>query len=131
MVELQGRNVYAKVWELKVGRISLYLLDTDINENAWEDRSLTHQLYGGDNEHRLRQEILLGIGGMRALKALGVKSDIYHCNEGHAAFLNLERLKYYLQEQNLDYPEALELLRYRRFGYFLGYFYCIRQGGPF
>lgn len=111
MVELQGRNVYAKVWELKVGRISLYLLDTDINENAWEDRSLTHQLYGGNNEHRLRQEILLGIGGMRALKALGVESDIYHCNEGHAAFLNLERLKYYLQGQKLDYPEALELVR--------------------
>jgi alpha-glucan phosphorylase-like protein len=110
-IELQNRTIYAKVWELKVGRISLYLLDTDLNENAWEDRSLTHQLYGGNNEHRLRQEILLGIGGMRALKALGVQSDIYHCNEGHAAFLNLERLKYYLQEQKLNYPEALELVR--------------------
>lgn len=110
-IELQGRTVYAKIWELKVGRISLYLLDTDINENAWEDRSLTHQLYGGNTEHRLRQEILLGIGGMRILKALKIESDIYHCNEGHAAFLNLERLKYYLQEQNFDYPEALELVR--------------------
>ncbi|MFN7119420.1 MAG: alpha-glucan family phosphorylase, partial [Saprospiraceae bacterium] len=110
-INLQGRTVYAKVWELKVGRISLYLLDTDINENAWEDRSLTHQLYGGNNEHRLRQEILLGIGGMRALKAMGVESDIYHCNEGHAAFLNLERLKYYIQEKDLTYSQALEAVR--------------------
>lgn len=110
-INLQGRTVYAKVWELKVGRMSLYLLDTDINENAWEDRSLTHQLYGGNNEHRLKQEILLGIGGMRALKALGIESDIYHCNEGHAAFLNLERLKDFIQEKKLSYPQALEMVR--------------------
>lgn len=110
-VDLQGRTVYAKVWELKVGRISLYLLDTDILENSWEDRGLTHQLYGGNNEHRLKQEILLGIGGMRALKALGIQSDIYHCNEGHAAFLNLERLKDYMHEQKLNYNEAREVVR--------------------
>lgn len=110
-VELQGRTVYAKVWELKVGRISLYLLDTDINENTWEDRTLTHQLYGGNTEHRLKQEILLGIGGMQALKALGIESDIYHCNEGHAAFLNLERMKDLMQAQDLTYEETLEVLR--------------------
>ncbi|MDX1942783.1 MAG: alpha-glucan family phosphorylase [Saprospiraceae bacterium] len=110
-VDMQGRTVIAKVWELKVGRISLYLLDTDIPENAWEDRGLTHQLYGGNNEHRLKQEILLGIGGMRALKALGIESDIYHCNEGHAAFLNLERLKDLMQRYKLDYDEAREVVR--------------------
>lgn len=110
-VDLQGRTVYAKVWELKVGRISLYLLDTDILENSWEDRGLTHQLYGGNNEHRLKQEILLGIGGMRALKALGIQSDIYHCNEGHAAFLNLERLKDFMHGQKLSYNEAREVVR--------------------
>ena len=110
-VGLKGRMVFAKVWELKVGRISLYLLDTDIDENEWHDRSLTHQLYGGDNEHRLRQEILLGIGGIRALKALGLDAEIYHCNEGHAAFCNVERLQGLVQEKGLQYEEALELVR--------------------
>ncbi len=110
-IQLQGRTVYAKVWELKVGRVSLYLLDTDINENAWEDRTLTHQLYGGNNEHRLKQEILLGIGGMRALKALGIEADVYHCNEGHAAFLNVERLKYYIRDKGLTFAQALEVVR--------------------
>jgi alpha-glucan phosphorylase-like protein len=111
-IGLKGRMVYAKVWELKVGRISLYLLDTDIDENEWHDRSLTHQLYGGDNEHRLRQEILLGIGGIRALRALGYDdADIYHCNEGHAAFLNLERLKNYIQHEGMSYEMALETVR--------------------
>ncbi|MEZ4988117.1 MAG: hypothetical protein R2795_24325 [Saprospiraceae bacterium] len=79
-VGIQGRPVQAKLWLLKVGRISLYLLDTDIEENSWEDRALTHQLYGGDNEHRLKQEILLGIGGVRALEAMGLQPDIYHLN---------------------------------------------------
>ncbi|MEQ8702629.1 MAG: alpha-glucan family phosphorylase [Phaeodactylibacter sp.] len=111
-IGLKGRMVYAKIWELKVGRISLYLLDTDIDENEWHDRSLTHQLYGGDNEHRLRQEILLGIGGVRALEALGhTDADIFHCNEGHAAFLNLERLKNYIQQDRLTYEAALETVR--------------------
>lgn len=110
-VGLKGRMVYAKIWELKVGRISLYLMDTDIDENDWHDRTLTHQLYGGDNEHRLRQEILLGIGGARALQALGVEADIYHCNEGHAAFLNLERLRRYVKEQQLSYAAAVEAVR--------------------
>lgn len=110
-VGLKGRMAYAKVWKLQVGRIPLYLLDADIDENNWEDRNLTHQLYGGDNEHRLRQEILLGIGGIRALKAMGVDADIYHCNEGHAAFLNIERLQDYVREHQLTFNEALEVVR--------------------
>jgi len=110
-IELHGRTVYAKVWELQVGRISLYLLDTDIPENSSEDRGLTHQLYGGNNEHRLKQEILLGIGGTRLLKALGISVDIYHCNEGHAAFLNLERLRDYMQAHRMSYEQAIELVR--------------------
>ncbi len=111
MINLQGRTVQAKVWEMRVGRISLYLLDTDFDENSWEDRSLTHQLYGGNNEHRLKQEILLGVGGTRALQALGVDADIYHCNEGHAAFAGIERLKNYLVNHHLSYNEAIEVVR--------------------
>jgi glycogen phosphorylase len=110
-VGMQGRMVFAKIWELRIGRISLYLLDADIDENSVEDRGLTAQLYGGDNEHRLRQEILLGIGGVRALKALGIDADIYHCNEGHAAFLGLERLKNLVEEAGLNFDEALEAVR--------------------
>ena len=110
-VNLAGRSVWAKVWELTVGRIPLYLLDTDIDDNRWEDRNITHQLYGGDNEHRLRQEMLLGIGGVRALKAMGVSPNLYHLNEGHAAFLGLERLRNYIQDQQLSYDEALEVVR--------------------
>ncbi len=109
-IGLSGRMVAAKVWVLQVGRIPLYLLDTDIEENSWEDRSLTHQLYGGNNEHRLKQEILLGIGGIKMLKAMGLEADIYHCNEGHAAFQGLERLRNYVQE-GLRYEEAVELVR--------------------
>ncbi len=110
-INLAGRTVWAKVWELKVGRVSLYLLDTDIDDNLWEDRSLTHQLYGGDNEHRLKQELLLGIGGLRALKAIGVDADAYHLNEGHAAFLGLERLRNYMKDKKLSYEAALEVVR--------------------
>lgn len=110
-INLQGRTVYAKIWCLKVGRVPLYLLDTDISENNWEDRALTHQLYGGDNEHRLRQEILLGIGGIKALEAIRYEADIYHCNEGHAAFMTLERLKGYIQRNQLSFTEAKEVVR--------------------
>jgi starch phosphorylase len=110
-IDLKGRVVFAKIWMLKVGRISLHLLDTDLDENSWEDRALTHRLYGGDNEHRLQQEILLGIGGIRALNALNVDADIYHCNEGHAAFLNLERLKNFVLQQSLSFDDALEVVR--------------------
>lgn len=110
-IQLQGRTVAAKVWEMKVGRISLYLLDTDLDENSWEDRSLTHQLYGGDNEHRLKQEVLLGTGGIKAMEAIGIKGDIYHCNEGHAAFMGVERLKNYINNDGLHFNEALEAVR--------------------
>lgn len=110
-VNLAGRTVWAKVWELKVGRMSLYLLDSDIDDNVWEDRSLTHQLYGGDNEHRLKQELLLGVGGLRALKAIGVNADLYHLNEGHAAFLGLERLRNYIKDKHLTFESALEVVR--------------------
>jgi starch phosphorylase len=110
-VDMPGRAVYAKVWQLQVGRIPLYLLDTDLDENTWEDRSLTHQLYGGDNEHRLKQEILLGIGGIRALEAMELSADVYHINEGHAAFLGLERLRNLVRKEGLSIDEALEAVR--------------------
>ena len=110
-VNFGGRTVWAKVWQLSVGRVPLYLLDTDIDDNRWEDRSITHQLYGGDNENRLRQEILLGIGGVRALKAMDIEPDLYHLNEGHAAFLGLERLRNYLKNKQLPYEAALEIVR--------------------
>ncbi len=110
-VSLGQRTVWAKAWQINVGRIPLYLLDTDIDDNSWEDRSITHQLYGGDNEHRLKQEILLGIGGVRLLQALHLHPDLYHLNEGHAAFLGLERLRYYLKTEQFTFDEALELVR--------------------
>lgn len=110
-INLLGRTVYAKIWKLSVGRISLYLLDTDVDENEWDDRTLTHHLYGGDNEHRLKQEILLGIGGIRALEAIRYEADIYHCNEGHAAFMTLERIKNYIQRDRLDFDQAREVVR--------------------
>ena len=108
---LAGRTVWAKVWCLQVGRVPLYLLDTDIDDNRWEDRSITHQLYGGDNENRLRQEMLLGIAGLRALQEMGLQPDIFHLNEGHASFLGLERLRYFVKEKNMPLAEALEVVR--------------------
>lgn len=110
-VNLSGRTVWAKVWQLPVGRMSLFLLDTDIDDNIWEDRSITHQLYGGDNENRLRQELLLGIGGLRALEAMGIQPELFHLNEGHAAFLGLERLRNFMKDKGLRYDEALEVVR--------------------
>jgi phosphorylase/glycogen(starch) synthase len=106
-----GRNLSARIWQVEVGRIKLYLLDTDIEENNEVDRSITHHLYGGNNENRLKQEILLGIGGIRALRSMNCYPDVYHCNEGHAAFLMLERLREYIQMQNRTYPEAVEIVR--------------------
>ncbi len=102
--------VHAYVWKVNVGRISLYLLDTDNEMNSEFDRSITHQLYGGDWENRLKQEILLGIGGILTLKALGIKKDIYHCNEGHAALINVQRLSDYVAE-GLNFDQAIELVR--------------------
>lgn len=110
-VDLPGRQVWAKVWQLDVGRVPLYLLDTDIDENSQEDRALTHQLYGGDNEHRLKQEILLGIGGIKVLEALGLEQNIYHCNEGHAAFMTLERMRTLIEKHDLSLEEAKEFVR--------------------
>jgi glycogen phosphorylase/synthase len=108
---LPGRTVYAQVWLAQVGRIPLYLLDTDISDNTLADRSITHQLYGGDWENRFKQELLLGVGGIRMLKELGIEADVYHCNEGHAAFLNLERLRMLVQDNGLTFSQALEVVR--------------------
>ena len=102
--------VHAYVWRVNVGRIPLYLLDTDNELNSEFDRSITHQLYGGDWENRLKQEILLGIGGILTLKKLGIKKDIYHCNEGHAALINVQRICDYVAE-GLTYDQAIELVR--------------------
>jgi len=110
-VEYPGRMVKARVWKVEVGSVKLYLLDTDFEENSDGDRSVTHHLYGGDNENRLKQEILLGIGGIRALKKLGYNADIYHCNEGHAAFIGLERISNYVNTEKLTYAEAREIVR--------------------
>ena len=102
--------VHAYVWRANVGRISLYLLDTDNDLNSEFDKPITHSLYGGDWENRLKQEILLGIGGILTLKRLGIKKDIYHCNEGHAAICNLQRLSDYV-ESGLTFNQAMELVR--------------------
>ena len=110
-MNLPGRTLYARIWKVAVGRTDLYLLDTDYEANSAEDRSVTHQLYGGNHENRLKQEILLGIGGVRALRALGLNPTMYHYNEGHAAFAGLERLREYMQEQHYEMSAALELVR--------------------
>ena len=109
-VPYMNYQVHAYVWAMNVGRIKLYLLDTDNDMNSECDRPITHALYGGDNENRLKQEILLGIGGILTLKKLGIKKEIYHCNEGHAALCNLQRLIDYIKE-GLSFNEALELVR--------------------
>ena len=109
-VPYMNYQVHAYVWVMNVGRIKLYLLDTDNELNSEFYKPITHALYGGDNENRLKQEILLGIGGMLTLKKLGIKKDIYHCNEGHAALCNLQRLIDYINE-GMSFNEALELVR--------------------
>jgi len=106
-VELAGRRVVAKVWQVRAGCVTLYLLDTDLEENNPHDRNIAHQLYGGDRTTRIEQEIVLGVGGVRALAALGLKPAVWHINEGHAAFLILERLRN-LMQQGLDFASALE-----------------------
>ena len=110
-VQMPGRMMSARIWKVAVGRTDLYLLDTDYEDNNPEDRQVTHQLYGGDWENRLKQEILLGIGGVRALRALGLHPTIYHYNEGHAAFAGLERLRESIQNDHLSFNEAMELVR--------------------
>ncbi|MFH1160766.1 MAG: alpha-glucan family phosphorylase [bacterium] len=108
---LPGRTMYAKIWRVDVGRVPLYLLDTDIEENQEPDRSITHKLYGGDLENRLRQELLLGIGGIRMLEALGLKPDLFHSNEGHSAFISLERMRKLIQNERLTFSQAQEVVR--------------------
>ena len=109
-VPYMNYHVHAYVWRVNVGRIKLYLLDTDNEMNSEFDRSITHALYGGDWENRLKQEILLGIGGVLTLKKLGIKKDVYHCNEGHAALCNVQRLVDYVKE-GMSFTMALELVR--------------------
>ncbi len=110
-VALPGRVVYAKVWILQVGRISVYLMDADIPENSEADRAISFNLYGGDEEMRFKQELLLGVGGIRLLDVLGIYPDLFHINEGHGAFIGLERLRKYVQHDRLNFMEALEVVR--------------------
>ncbi len=110
-IQMPGRTMKARIWRVDVGRVELYLMDTDFEENIEQDRSVTHHLYGGDLENRFKQELLLGVGGIRLLQTLGIEPDLYHCNEGHAAFIGLERLRTLISEENRSYPEALELVR--------------------
>jgi len=107
-VEFPGRMVYARIWQVKVGRISIYLLDTDFDLNCPEDRGLTSTLYGGDQETRIQQEILLGIGGIRVLDALNIKATVYHMNEGHSAFMGLELIRKLMKEKGLSFRAAKE-----------------------
>ena len=107
-VDYPGRKVLAQVWRVQVGRIPLYLLDTKIDGNNADDRAITDQLYGGDHEHRLKQELLLGVGGVRALRALGREPEVVHMNEGHAAFSAIERMRILVEEKGLQFREALE-----------------------
>ena len=109
-VVFPGREVHAKVWQLAVGRISLYLLDTMMPENTPADQVITAQLYGGDHEFRIRQEIVLGMGGFRALKAMGITPQVFHMNEGHSAFLGLERIREYARNEGLDFHSAIQVV---------------------
>ncbi len=110
-VPFPGRNVHAYVWKVAVGRISLYLLDTDNDMNSEFDRPISFQLYGGDWENRMKQEFMLGIGGMLTLKKLGIEKQVYHCNEGHAALINAQRLVDLVNEKGLNFDQALEVVR--------------------
>ncbi|QKG79279.1 alpha-glucan family phosphorylase [Tenuifilum thalassicum] len=110
-VAFPGRDVFSRIWKVEVGRTDLYLLDTDMEENQPIDRTITHHLYGGDLENRFKQEMILGIAGIRALNELGINADIYHINEGHAAFIGLERLRKFIVDEKLSFNESLELVR--------------------
>ena len=110
-IDMPGRTVFAHAWLVKIGSIKLYLLDTDYDANQDYDRSITHHLYGGDNENRLKQEMVLGLGGIKLLDKIGIQSDIYHCNEGHAAFIGLERIKNLMENSGLTFAEAQEMIR--------------------
>ncbi len=110
-VDLPGRTVYAKVWRIQVGRIPVFLMDTDVARNAPQDRELSARLYGGDREMRISQEVVLGIGGVRAVRALGYNPSVWHMNEGHSAFLGLERVRELVQGKGLSFSEAVEAVR--------------------
>lgn len=110
-VDLPGRTVYAKVWKIQAGRIPIYLMDTDVERNAPQDRELSARLYGGDREMRISQEVVLGIGGVRAVRALGYDPSTWHMNEGHSAFLGLERVRELVQGKGLSFSEAVEVVR--------------------
>ena len=107
-VDMPGRTVYASIWLVEVGRVHLYLLDSDVPNNNELDRRITARLYGGDGDTRIQQEILLGMGGVKALKALGINASVYHMNEGHSAFLGFELIRNLMQEQRLNFKEACE-----------------------
>ena len=110
-VAFPGRTLTARVWKCQVGRTDLYLLDADYEANLEEDRQVTYHLYGGDWENRLKQEILLGVGGIRALVKMGIKQQVYHCNEGHAAFIGIERIRNLIAKKHLSFSEAMEVIR--------------------
>ncbi|MCP4709293.1 MAG: glycosyltransferase family 1 protein [Planctomycetes bacterium] len=107
-LDIAGRDVVVQIWKVQVGRVDLYLLDTNLRCNRLEDRQITAQLYGGDNNMRIRQEMLLGIGGFNALRTLGIDPAVCHMNEGHAAFLGLERIRRFMDEHHLSFAEAIE-----------------------
>ena len=110
-IPFHDRIVYSNIWKVAIGRINLYLMDTDMEANSEFDRSITHHLYGGDWENRMKQEYLLGIGGILLLKKLGIKKDVYHLNEGHAALINAQRLADFINDEKLSFYEALEIVR--------------------
>lgn len=110
-VELAGREVLLRIWRVDLGRVPLYLLDADLPENPEDLRLVTDRLYGGDVEHRLRQELVLGIGGVRALQAVGATTDVFHTNEGHAGFMGLERIRSLVVQHGLRFAEAVQSVR--------------------
>ena len=110
-VDLAGKPLLARIWKAQVGRVPLYMLDTDVEENDDDCRTVTDRLYGGDSEHRLRQEILLGVGGVRALEQLGHEPQVFHSNEGHAGFLGLERVRRAIVDDDLTFDQAIEAVR--------------------
>lgn len=110
-IALPGRNMTAKIWRVEVGRVTLFLMDTDLEENQMQDREVTHKLYGGDWENRLKQELLLGVGGIRLLNTMDIKPSIFHANEGHAAFNSVERLNNLMNFHKLNFEDAVEVVR--------------------
>lgn len=109
-ITFAGRTVYARIWKVQIGRINLFLMDTDVSQNSPSDRLLTSRLYGGDHETRIQQEIFLGIGGIRVLDALGIHADVYHMNEGHSAFMGLELIRKLVNEKHLSFNEAKQVV---------------------